>query len=80
MRGRVNMSNTARDLGCVCKMQDKAASTMQVARCFVCGEHQIGLQKACADSRRSFPRLIRIAPQVGAGKALVEFSTAVASR
>jgi hypothetical protein len=73
MRGRVNMSNSASDLGCVCKMQDKAASTMQIAWCFVSGEHQIGLQKACADSRRSFPRLIRIAPQVLAGGALVEF-------
>ena len=80
MRGRVNLSNTARDLGCVCKMQDKAASTMQVARCFVCGEHQIGLQKACADSRRSFPGLIRIAPQVIAGGSLVAFSMVAASR
>jgi hypothetical protein len=73
MRGRVNMSNSARDLGCVCKMQDKAASRVQVARCFVCGEHQIGIQKACADLPRCFPRLIRIAPQVVAGGALVEF-------
>ena len=46
----------------------------------ISGEGQIGLQKACADSPRSFPRLIRIAPQVVAGGALVEFSTVAASR
>jgi len=44
------------------------------------GEGQIRLQKARADSPRSFPRLIRIAPQVVAGGALVEFSTVAASR
>src|ERR1035437_626494 len=50
-----------------------------IAFCMV-GEGQGGVQNPRADSPRSFPRLIRIAPQVGAGKALVEFSTAVASR
>jgi hypothetical protein len=44
------------------------------------GEGQIGPQKACADSPWSFPRLIRIASQVVAGGALVEFSTVAASR
>ena len=39
------------------------------------GEDQIRLQKACADSSRSFPRLFRIAPQVAAGGAFVEFLT-----
>src|SRR5664279_628931 len=44
------------------------------------GEGQSVLQKACADSPRSFPRLIRIAPQVAAGVAFVELSTVAASR
>jgi hypothetical protein len=44
------------------------------------GEDQIRLQKACADSPRSFPRLIRIAPQVAAGAAFVGFSTVPALR
>ena len=68
---------TPPDLICVCKMQDEAASSVQIARCFVSGQT---LQKACADSRRSFPRLIRLAPQVVAGGALVEFSTVAVSR
>jgi hypothetical protein len=36
---------------------------------------EIRLQKACADSQRSFPRLSGIAPQEGAGGAFVQFST-----
>jgi hypothetical protein len=36
---------------------------------------EIRLQKACADSQRSFPRLNGIAPQVVAGGAFVQFST-----
>ena len=44
------------------------------------GEGQSGLQKACADAPRSVPRLIRIAPQVLTGTALVEFSTVAALR
>ena len=46
----------------------------------ISGEGQIRLQNACADSAWSFPRLIRLAPQVITGRALVEFSTAVVSR
>jgi uncharacterized protein involved in tellurium resistance len=71
---------SAADLGCMGKMQDGAASIVQAARCFASGEGQIELEKACADSRRSFPRLVRIAAQVVAGGALVEFSTVAASR
>jgi hypothetical protein len=44
------------------------------------GEGRIGLQKARAGSPLAFPRLIRIAPQVVAGGALVEFLTVAASR
>jgi hypothetical protein len=47
---------------------------VQAARCCISGEGQGQLEKACADSPRSFPRLIRIALQVVAGGALVEFS------
>jgi hypothetical protein len=36
------------------------------------GKGQSGLQKACADSSRSSPHLIYIAPQVAAGGAFVE--------
>jgi len=36
---------------------------------------EIRLQKACAASQRSFPRLNGIAPQVVAGGAFVRFST-----
>jgi len=36
---------------------------------------EIRLQKACAASQRSFPRLNGIAPQVVAGGAFVQFST-----
>jgi hypothetical protein len=46
----------------------------------ISAEGQIGLQKACADSPPSFPRLIRIASQVVAGGALVELLAAAASR
>jgi hypothetical protein len=44
------------------------------------GDGQIRLQKACANSQRSFPRLIRIALQVITDSALVEFSTVAALR
>ncbi|SPE61590.1 hypothetical protein SBV1_730049 [Verrucomicrobia bacterium] len=46
----------------------------------ISGQSERGLQKACADSPRSFPRLIRIASQVVATGALVNFSTAAISR
>jgi len=46
----------------------------------IAGETQIGPQKACADTRCSFPRLICLAPQLVTGGALVEFSTVAASR
>jgi hypothetical protein len=68
------------DLGCTGKMQDEAAPIVQTARCFVSGEGQVELEKACADSRRSFSSLMRIAAQVVASGALVEFSTLAASR
>ena len=52
---------------------------MSIAFC-ISGEGQIGLHNACSYPPRSFPRLIRIAPQVITGRALVEFSTVAASR
>ena len=39
------------------------------------GEGQIGLREAGPDSSRFFPRLNRIAPQVFAGGAFVQFLT-----
>jgi len=46
----------------------------------ISGGGQIGLQKPCADSRRSVPRVVRLAPQVVGGGALVELSTVALSR
>ena len=45
----------------------------------ISGKGEIEVEKACADTRGCFPRLIRIAPQVVTGEALVEFSTVAAS-
>jgi hypothetical protein len=46
----------------------------------ISGAGHVGLQKPCADSQHSLPRVIRRAPQVVAGAALVTFWTAALLR